>query len=414
MIYANYTVGDDTGHNNVYASLDIKSMDEWDGEDKEPIFYYDRHDEAIRRVTFNEFLTFELWKEFKKNENSKIAINFSDDYLNAVNLQKIIRTIKIKGLDTSRIYFIVMDQQYVKFVTTHLEKHGIKGINITHFNFLLKNVIAPRNLGVTVDKKFSSLSRNYHPWRAQIYGELAKKDLLKDFIFSFHNYFPYGGAPEGLDNSEYPINLVEEDLKEGKIDTNNKLVKEFLNNIPYTVGIKHAKWNIATYNAIYSADFHLLIESHWDCYLGNIWAQAKEDFDEKEFAPTFATEKLWKAINCKKPFIAVSTPFWLEGLRNMGYKTFSPFIDETYDTLTNNEDRRKAIVEEVERICTLPDDEYQKLLVDIQPIIDHNFKLYCKNHMENEAKENYPWMDQFLPFQPKNMTLPTLTPSIYE
>ena len=71
---------------------------------------------------------------------------------------------------------------------------------------------------------------------------------------------------------------------------------QFIEGIPYDVGEPDSKWSEVTYDAIYKADFHLLIESHYDCYLDGIWGYAKEDYNEEEFAPAFATEKTYKAI----------------------------------------------------------------------------------------------------------------------
>ena len=53
---------------------------------------------------------------------------------------------------------------------------------------------------------------------------------------------------------------------------------------------------------------------------------------------------------------------FLSDLRKLGFKTFSPFIDETYDTIVDNEQRRTAIVNEVERITKLNETEYLTLL----------------------------------------------------
>ena len=45
----------------------------------------------------------------------------------------------------------------------------------------------------------------------------------------------------------------------------------------------------------------------------------------------FVSEKIFKPIAFKHPFILLSRPNTLELMRDLGYKTFSPWIDESYD-----------------------------------------------------------------------------------
>lgn len=409
MIYAKYSKEEgweDNGHYFLYKTKEIESLDNWTPEDKEPVFYYDRHDLAIRRIEFNNFLDFKQWKEFKTNPNANIVINFSDDYLNILDLKRIGRVIKIKGLDTSRIYFIVMDELFVKFAAEEFEKVGIKGVNIKSYPFLLKNVCAPPNFEDEVTHRFSCLSRNYHPWRLELYARLVKENIIGNFNYSFHNLKPYSPDPD------ITVEGMKSDLKNRKYPLTQEITN-WLKGIPYDIGYPGHKWSDVTYKALYLSDFHLLVESHYDCYLDNIYEFAKEDFNEREFAPSFATEKTYKAINCKKPFIAVSTPYFLEGLKKMGYKTFSPYINESYDNMTNNKERMKAIVDEVKRICTLPEDEYKELLNNLKPIIEHNFKVFAKYHSDDSTRESNDFLHQILPFQPNTLVLRKLNPSIY-
>lgn len=410
MIYANFdkTVEgwEEDGHFKLYKSKNILSTNEYTPEDESPIFYYDRHDLAIRSIEFNNFLEFDLWKVFKTNPKSKIVINFSDDYLNILDIKRISRVIKIKALDTSRIYFIAMDELFVQFINEEFSKTGIKGVNVLSYPFLLKNVVAPPKIENINKTKFSSLSRNYHPWRLELYARLKDKGLLEDFTYSFHNLLPYHPDPD------VTLEGMKSDLRTRKYPLSSEVL-EWIKGIPYDIGSADNKWNNVTYDAIYSSDFHLLIESHFDCYLDNIWAFAKDDFDEKEFAPAFATEKTYKAINCKVPFIAVSTPYFLEGLQKMGYKTFSPYIDESYDTIVDNKKRIKAIVAEVERICTLPQDEYEKLIINLKPIVEHNFKVFVNYHLDDSTVDTEEFLNQLLPFTSNSMVPPTLNPLIY-
>jgi len=67
----------------------------------------------------------------------------------------------------------------------------------------------------------------------------------------------------------------------------------------------------------------------------------------------------------------------LKNLRSFGYKTFHPYIDETYDTIDNDEDRVEAICNEIERLCKLSDTEILEWQRNVEPIILHNYQHFC-------------------------------------
>ena len=64
----------------------------------------------------------------------------------------------------------------------------------------------------------------------------------------------------------------------------------------------------------------------------------------------FLSEKIYKPIIYKQPFLVYSSPFSMKRLRTIGYKTFSSIIDESYDLEVDNNKRRKMIELEIERL----------------------------------------------------------------
>jgi hypothetical protein len=86
----------------------------------------------------------------------------------------------------------------------------------------------------------------------------------------------------------------------------------------------------------------------------------------------FLSEKIFKPIAVGHPFIFVSVPKALEALRNLGYKTFHPFIDETYDSQFDNEIRMKKILKEIERLCNMSSQEIIDFIRNVKPICEHN------------------------------------------
>lgn len=85
------------------------------------------------------------------------------------------------------------------------------------------------------------------------------------------------------------------------------------------------------------------------------------------------TEKTYKFILAKVPFILCGMPGALAVLRETGYKTFSPWINEAYDLIENDEDRAVAIAEEIERLCSQTDEWWLEAQKELLPRLEHNF-----------------------------------------
>ena len=86
------------------------------------------------------------------------------------------------------------------------------------------------------------------------------------------------------------------------------------------------------------------------------------------------TEKTYKFIMAKIPFVLCGMPGALAVLRELGYKTFSPWINEAYDTIENDEDRAVAIAEEIERLCSMSDEWWLEAQKELLPRLEHNFE----------------------------------------
>lgn len=100
------------------------------------------------------------------------------------------------------------------------------------------------------------------------------------------------------------------------------------------------------------------------------------DFDSGRFF----SEKTFKPIFNRHPFILLSPPNSLDMLRQLGYKTFHPYINETYDFELNDFNRMMLIIKEVERLCNFSDSEVEEFIRAVKPICEFNFNLlYNKN-----------------------------------
>lgn len=92
----------------------------------------------------------------------------------------------------------------------------------------------------------------------------------------------------------------------------------------------------------------------------------------------FVSEKIFKPIAFKHPFIAVSRPNTMSLMRELGYKTFHPWIDESYDTEADDNKRLVMIVDEIERLSNLAPSEVTQFLDGIRDICEYNKQLLSK------------------------------------
>jgi hypothetical protein len=151
-------------------------------------------------------------------------------------------------------------------------------------------------------------------------------------------------------------------------------VNEWVDAIPHTLDSTDNVLNIwgdITYKTIMSADLHLVIETHYDLFY---YVPTLDSTFYKGLAPSFITEKIYKSISCETPFLVFGTPFVLEGIRKLGFETFSPFIDETYDTISDNQERLNILVKEIDRIINLPAVEYRATLQACKEIAKRNLE----------------------------------------
>ncbi len=89
----------------------------------------------------------------------------------------------------------------------------------------------------------------------------------------------------------------------------------------------------------------------------------------------FLSEKTWKAMYVKHPFILMGNPGSLDLIRRLGYETFSPIIDESYDYEEALSKRKNMVLGELEKFCSLEENERLKKLAAMQEVTEHNYKV---------------------------------------
>jgi hypothetical protein len=106
----------------------------------------------------------------------------------------------------------------------------------------------------------------------------------------------------------------------------------------------------------------------------NIVLETMIDVDNSD--GQFVTEKTFKPIFNNQFFVAVSSTDHLLHLRDLGYQTFGRCVDESYDSITNNQDRFNAVLDLTKSLIRSGLDNLQQLYIDLAPEIQHNSQVF--------------------------------------
>ena len=73
----------------------------------------------------------------------------------------------------------------------------------------------------------------------------------------------------------------------------------------------------------------------------------------------------------------------MQKLREIGYKTFHPWINESYDEEVDNDKRFFMILDEIKRLCSMSKEEIHKWYYEMEDIF-----LYNQEHFASYKKQD--------------------------
>ena len=201
-----------------------------------------------------------------------------------------------------------------------------------------------------LNKKFLNLNRRLRPHRCLLLTLLYKRDLIKHGYVSFNEISMNSYVSRMTCYTSFEDRLTEQQLKE----TVPLVVDEYDRNLNpwYACPRPIFKFYQNTY-------FSVITETH----------------GETKLFPKFLSEKTFKAISQKHPFLIVSTTGVLQMLRQLGYKTFDGLIDESYDNIEDDSERIIKIADEIERLCNLNETELEEFKRKALDIVEYNYNL---------------------------------------
>jgi len=149
----------------------------------------------------------------------------------------------------------------------------------------------------------------------------------------------------------------------------NEMERKFKENLPLTLDVyndpEKIKFEIANFS-----------------YVSNSWVYNNSYFsvvtETTAYGPqVFITEKTFKTFPSLHPCIVFGCPQTMKYLKKLGFKTFSPYINEDYDEERNVVKKMKMIFDEINRLCS-SSELLQKTFTNLKEILIYNY-----NHFWN-------------------------------
>lgn len=216
-------------------------------------------------------------------------------------------------------------------------------------------------------KKFVCFNRIHKGHRAYILAKFLESGLVNDSFFSFEGAYPtwtdrlhiYDWAP-----------VIREQFT------------KHLNIFPLRLNITAERNNPVRLDA---DDLQYHLNSYFSLVNETIFFKDGSNRAQQGAAwpGVFITEKMARPLLLKHPFIATGSHGYLSALRSLGFQTFHPFIDESYDSEEDDDKRLDMIVAETERLCKFTDDQWIQWQHDVADIVEHNFTAILNSHPHN-------------------------------
>ena len=212
---------------------------------------------------------------------------------------------------------------------------------------------------------FNRLTSNRRIYRSLLVNELYKNDLLKHGHVSYSKNCPDGGSFD----SNLRAGVPEYQIDHGLID-------EAIHNISQLpdLRIDFADHDYIPNQSMVLAPVEQLMHSFVFLVTETCYFQTK----------THLTEKIFKPIVLRMPFLLLGCAHNLKYLRSYGFQTFGDFWSESYDDIEDPIQRLQAVVKIIKDLSALNRDQQQQMLLDMRPILEHNYQLFTQRLVQQE------------------------------
>jgi len=247
---------------------------------------------------------------------------------------------------------------FLDWIVEYIEKNDLKKDTIQVWTGAL-NI---RELSDDIYKNilFGKVRFNHYPHRSSDFTFLSNREFDRKFSIMFGR----------LLDKEYRIDMYNTLQKIGildtayysfnTIDTLSEYPKVYMEPI---TEIENINYDFPRSGEAYfkKSPIHIVIETFFYSY----HSRGKMVF----------TEKIFRAINSCQPFILFSTYKSLSKLKEMGFKTFDKWWDESYDLEEDDNLRLQMLYKLIDKLNKKSISELTDMYNEMIPILIHNFNL---------------------------------------
>ena len=231
-------------------------------------------------------------------------------------------------------------------------------------------VWASRHLSATAQsamrRRFMSLNRRPHYHRIMMMTILQRRSLIDHGTISMPADFR---EPDiGWAKDQWDLKRLWEELKDlqiGFLDRYESDFQELCKRLPLIADRTDFETNHALdFNTDLYSEHPINLITETLCFTTS----------------AFVSEKIWKPMAAGQIFLVLSGPYYLRGLRKIGFKTFAPYINEDYDDETEPIARANLVARELKRLVSMNNQEFIDMLKYCNAAIEHNRNLIVDQH----------------------------------
>ena len=282
------------------------------------------------------------------------------------------------NLPSEQIIIVSGNYDLLNYMIQYTHQHNLQHCKIEFFNYWQKHTLdsylnSSQDFLLTLEKqhweyekKFLSLNRRWRPHRLMLLTLLWDNVLLHKGHVSFKLGTDNGTWEESIEHAKYHYRKY--------LDLIDLIDK-------HDYGLKRAvPLNLDPTELDPFEDHKMLFypginKFYEDTYFSVVTESTSDRFNQGRFL----TEKIFKPIALRHPFIVWGADKTLEALRLLGYKTFDGIIDESYDIEPDEGARFKMCVKEIERLSNLQGKELMDFLEQAKAICMYNYIKFRNN-----------------------------------
>lgn len=277
----------------------------------------------------------------------------------------------------SRVIYVTCSPNANEIYQSYCQRHNITPeLKCEFMPIYASNLKQESSMGLTYEpgyrnKDFLCFNRRYRDHRLMFGLLLEKYNLLDRFYFSLSQSQPENGR-----NFMSCINSVRHNIfsrfqitMDNILELNDEIINSFYSKLPLILD---------------TPDFDNLHTTKIDDKIRNLYNDSLVHIisETNFFTPIIhQTEKTIKPISNLQPFIMLGSPDSLKSIKDMGFKTFDKFWDESYDNEYDDNRRLIKIAELCKTISEWSSERKIEFTHEVKGIVDYNYNHFINGRL---------------------------------